>query len=125
MREVRRDYPDIEVTDSTGSEEVTKIVPGVREPGLRGVRIDYIAYDKGTVAGTAVAKGQFKALPGGDHGGMGGNAWHTFATLDTYQQNRIFFGHVLAPGEDLELVAKLNTAAATARFRVGRTLIFD
>jgi hypothetical protein len=123
MREMRMPF-EFTSSDGTGADEDIHVIPGFRDTNLRFVRIDAISYDAGVVAGVAITKGQFKAFPGGDREAMGGDTWHTFAALDTYRQNRVPFGNLMRPGEDLKLIVKLNTNGATARFRVERTLFY-
>ena len=123
MRFERRDEP-FEVTTAAVGTVVEQFIRNPTEAGLAYVELLAVSYDKGTIAGVAIPKAQFKLTPRDHPAAGGGDVYHTFACLDSYQQNRMPFGIRTNPGEVVK-VQVLHNLAATGVWRLERLLAFN
>ena len=122
----RLDYTE-SVTQAGASDTYRMRVPGVKEPGLRGVRILAVCVDKGLGAGGAeINTCRFVAVPVKNSNRMGGGLQtHWFAATSEFNRNSKRFGVVIDENEDIVLTVTNGTAGATVAWTVERELLIE
>lgn len=122
----RRQDDEQSVTSVNAGDELTVTFQNPIGDGIQAVQLQAISIDQGWVShgSAAVKAAQIKVFPERHPEACGGDVYQTFATLDSFQQNRIPYGVWLEPGERVRVKIVLNSAAKTVRVRVERLCTF-